>query len=106
MSREIGKHRGAHRHSSRASAYLASTAVLLSFFALALVLGNVAAGVPPQPDENASAHLFQLAMVLQAPLLLCFVATADWSRGRAKSLLVLQLCAAGAAFAVLWWSGY
>ncbi len=79
----------------------------LSLFATAIVIGNVAAGAAPQPDENAWAHLYQLAMAAQAPLVLLFVATANWTRARsAMILLVAQLCAAAIAFGALWWSGY
>lgn len=91
----------------RRSTYLAGAAIALSLFALVLVLGNVAAGVPPQPDENSSAHLFQLAMAAQVPLLTLFMATADWTRARATIiLLAAQLCSAVAAVGALWWSGY
>lgn len=91
----------------RASVYLACAAIALSLFATAIVLGNVTVGVPPQADENAWAHLFQLAMAAQVPLLLLFVATADWYRARSGLILLMaQLCAAATAFVALWWSGY
>jgi len=32
----------------------------------------------PQPDEGASAHIFQISIVLLVPMLLLFLATADW----------------------------
>jgi len=41
----------------RAPVYLATTAIVLSGCATAIVLGNMAAGVPRQADEGASAHL-------------------------------------------------
>jgi hypothetical protein len=89
------------------SVYAARAAIALSLFATVIVVGNVVAGVPPQPDENAWAHLYQLAMAAQVPLLLLFIATADWKRPRpALILLIAQLCVAAAAFAALWWSGY
>lgn len=91
----------------RASVYLAGAAIALSLFATAIVVGNVTAGIPPQADENAWAHLFQLAMAAQVPLLLLFVATADWNRARPGLILLMaQLCAAAMAFVALWWSGY
>jgi hypothetical protein len=34
----------------------------------------------PQPDEGTAAHIFQLAIVALAPVILLFVATADWQR--------------------------
>jgi uncharacterized membrane protein SpoIIM required for sporulation len=91
----------------RAWVYLAATAVVLSGFATSIVLGNLAAGVPPQADENASAHLFQLAMAAQPLLLLLFLAFADWTQKKRIALLVgAQIIAAAVAFGALAWSGY
>ena len=91
----------------RAWIYLGATAIALSLFAVAIVVGNVAAGVPPEPDENSWAHLFQLAMAAQLPLLLLFLATADWKRKRRVIVLLgAQIVAVAAAFAALAWSGY
>lgn len=87
--------------------YAAITAIALSLFALAIVVGNVAFGAPHEPDENASAHLFQLAIAAQAPLLVLFLATADWGqRKRIIALLGGQVFAAAAALGALVWSGY
>lgn len=91
----------------RAWIYFAATAIALSVCAAAIVLGNVAAGAPPQPDENTWAHLFQLAMAAQAPLVLLFLATADWNQKRRIGILFAgQVVAAAAAFGALAWSGY
>ena len=91
----------------RAWVYVAATAIVLSTFATAMVLGNVAAGVPRQPDENLWAHLFQLAMIAQPPLLLLFLAIADWTqRRRVLLLLGAQIVAIASAFGALAWSGY
>ncbi len=93
--------------SKRPSFYVGVATIGLSLFALAIVLGNLAAGAPPQPDENTWAHLFQLAMAAQVPLFLIFLVTADWSRVRQTTLLLCaQLCSAALAFGALWWSGY
>jgi hypothetical protein len=35
---------------------------------------------PPQPDEGAGAHIFQIAIVLLVPTFLLFLATADWKK--------------------------
>ena len=87
--------------------YLGATAIALSAFAAAIVIGNVAAGAPPQADENAWAHLFQLAMAAQIPLVLLVLGLADWrQKQRVLILLGLQIVAAAAAFALLAWSGY
>ena len=91
----------------RAWIYLGTAAIGLSTFAAAIVLGNMAAGVPRQPDENAWAHLFQLAMAGQPPLLMLYLAMADWTqRRRVFLLLAAQIGAAAAALAALAWSGY
>lgn len=91
----------------RAFLYIGTAAILLSLFAVAIVVGNVAAGAKRQADENTWAHLFQLAMVAQPPLLLLFLAKADW-RQKEKVILFLcaQILAAAAAFLALAWSGY
>jgi len=87
--------------------YVAFTAIALSIFAAAAVLGNVAAGVPPQPDENTWAHLFQLAMAAQLPLMLAYLAIADWTQRRRVILLLAgQITAAAFALSALAWSGY
>lgn len=91
----------------RLSTHFAILAIGLSLFALVIVLGNVAAGAPPERDENTWAHLFQLSMASQLPLVLLFLATADWTRGRrVLFLFCAQIFAAAAAFGALAWSGY
>ena len=91
----------------RAWVYLAATAITLSVFATAIVFGNVAVGLPRQVDENSWAHLFQLAMAGQLPLLLLFLALADWTEKRRVLLLLgAQIVAAAFAFGALAWSGY
>ncbi len=52
-------------------------------FALALVaLLTVLTGYfqPAQADEGAGAHIFQITIVLLAPVLLLFLLTMDWKR--------------------------
>ena len=81
--------------------------ILFSLLALALVLGNVAAGVLPQQDEGLSAHLFQLLIAAQLPLMLLFLATSDWTRRRRLLLaLTVQALAVAAALGSLAWAGY
>jgi hypothetical protein len=50
------------------------------------------------PDEGAAAHIWQLLVLLQAPLILAFLATARWDRTR-RVLSVLAVQAAGLALA-------
>ena len=81
--------------------------IACSILALAIVLGNVAAGVERQADEGGWAHLFQLLIAGQLPLVLLFLATADWSRtGRLLLTLLLQGLAGLCALGALAWSGY
>lgn len=81
--------------------------LLCSTLAFAIVMANIIARVPPQPDENASAHLWQLLMVGQLPFIALFAATADW-RHRATTLkvLILQAVAVAAAAVPVWLAGY
>jgi cytochrome bd-type quinol oxidase subunit 2 len=95
------------RRARRAWIYVGTIAIGLSLFAVAIVVGNVAAGAPPAADENTWAHLFQLAMVAQLPLLLLLLVLADWrQRQRVILFLVAQIAAAAAAILALLWSGY
>lgn len=50
--------------------------VLLSLIALLAVLSGYFQ--PPQPDEGTAAHIFQLSIVALLPMILLFLATADW----------------------------
>lgn len=91
----------------RAWVYVAGAGIALSVFATAIVLANIAAAVPRQADEHTSAHLFQLAMVAQPPLLLCFLVIADWTRKQLLSLLLgAQILSVALALGGLAWSGY
>lgn len=47
-----------------------------------IAFGTVLTGFlqPPQSDEGAGAHIFQLAILLLLPVLIGFLVTADWSR--------------------------
>jgi hypothetical protein len=50
--------------------------VVLSLIALLAVLSGYTQ--PPQPDEGAAAHIFQLSIVALAPMIVLLLATADW----------------------------
>ena len=72
----------------------------MSGAALAVVLGHIAiAGIQPQPDEGAAAHLWQRLMAGQLPLVVFFgVRWLPRSPGQALLNLAVQLGAAvGAA---------
>ena len=52
--------------------------VVLSLAALLAVLSGYIQ--PPQQDEGAAAHIFQLSIVALVPMILLFLATADWKQ--------------------------
>ncbi len=55
--------------------------VALSLLALLTVLsGYLQPPHPPDPDEGTAAHIFQLSIVALVPMIVVFLATADWSR--------------------------
>ena len=75
--------------------------VLMSLLALSLVLGHIAlVGTARQEDEGTAAHLWQLLMVLQLPIIAFFALR--WLPERPKQallILTLQFVAAVAAAA-------
>ncbi len=84
------------------SAYLL---LALSLAALVLVLGHaVVFGVVHEADEGAAAHIWQILMAAQLPLLAYFIVKWLPSRPR-ESLLVLGLLAGTwlANFAAVYW---
>jgi hypothetical protein len=65
--------------------------MVLSLIALGTVLsGYLQPPHPPDPDEGAAAHIFQLSIAGIVPMLLLFVATADWKQPwrRARTLAI------------------
>ena len=65
--------------------------LVLSLVALLTVLsGYLQPPHPPEPDEGAAAHIFQLSVAALVPMLLLFLATADWSQpwGSTKPLAI------------------
>jgi len=77
----------------------------MSAAALLLVLGHVAIfGAAREPDEGAAAHIWQLLMAGQVPVIFYF----GWkwlprARGLAVKVLILQFLAALAACAPVFW---
>ncbi|MHB1700213.1 MAG: hypothetical protein ACYCSN_08745 [Acidobacteriaceae bacterium] len=71
------------------SAYLP---LVMSLSALAVVLGNITVyGVVHQADEGSAAHIFQLLMTLQAPVVLYFaIKWIPQQPRRALQVLALQ----------------
>jgi hypothetical protein len=86
----------------RPSAYLP---LAMSLAALVMVLGHAALfGIVHEADEGAAAHIFQILMVAQVPIVVYFILA--WLPKRPKeSLQVLALLAGEwlAAFAAVYW---
>ena len=77
----------------------------MSLAALVLVLGHAAKyGIVHEADEGAAAHLFQILMVAQVPIVAFFAV--KWlprAPGETLRVLALQAVAALAAFAAVYW---
>ena len=81
--------------------------LVCSALAFAIVVGSLLAGAPPQRDEGAAAHLFQLLIVVQLPLIVLFVVTRDrQEHDRCIRVLILHVLGIGAAMGSLALSGY
>jgi hypothetical protein len=69
---------------------------------LTVMTGYFQAPQAPPTDEGTGAHIFQLSLVLFAPSLLLFIATADWRSPRSSAaLLAVCLVAVAASFVAL-----
>ncbi len=77
----------------------------LSLIALFTVLsGFLLPPEPPETDEGAAAHIFQLSIAAFVPTFFLFVATADWQRPvRTVRRLVLPISTLAVAFSVLYY---
>jgi hypothetical protein len=77
----------------------------MSLAAVVMVLGYLARfGVVHEPDEGAVAHIFQILMAAQAPIIAYFAV--KWlprAPGQALRVLALQAGAALAALAPVYW---
>jgi len=81
----------------RPSAFLP---VAMSFAALVTVLGHVAMfGAVREADEGAAAHVFQMLMTAQLPILLFFAI--KWLPRAPRQTLLILAVQAGAAVAAL-----
>ena len=78
--------------------------VAMSLSALAVVVVAVlSVGVRRQPDEGTAAHIFQLLIAGQAPIVLFFLLR--WRRRDAKAVLTvlaMQVVAIGLALFTVW----
>jgi hypothetical protein len=90
------------------SSPLAILPIGMSLGALAAIFVHIARfGVAPQPDEGTTAHIWQILMGGQLPLILIVGLT--WLPRRTRAALIvlgLQLAAAAAAAFPLWWFGW
>lgn len=82
---------------------LSAKAILfLSCIALLAVLSGYAQ--PPQTDEGAAAHIFQLSLAALAAAILLFLATEDWNRPlRNVRPLIFAALALALAFGALYY---
>lgn len=77
--------------------------IALSLIALSPLVYWLFYPSPPQADEGTGAHIFQLAVAAQVPVLLVFLATADWQRPlRSLSPLAVQVVVMAVAFLALY----
>jgi hypothetical protein len=76
--------------------------IVLSLIALLTVLSGYFQ--PPQPDEGAAAHIFQLSIAALVPMILLFFATADWKKPlQSVRILAFPAAALALAFAALYY---
>ena len=82
--------------------------VAMSLGALAAVIGFIALhGTAPQADEGAAAHLWQILMAAQFPIVLFFaIKWVPQSPRQALPILALQIAAAVAALAPVYFLGW
>ena len=75
--------------------------ITMSLCALTTVFVHIALqGTAPQPDEGTAAHIWQLLMAVQAPIVLYFaIKWVPQSPKQAYAVLALQVTAALAALA-------
>lgn len=75
---------------------------LLSLIALCAVLSGYFQ--PPQRDEGAAAHIFQLSVLFLVPAIIFFFATVDWKRPlRGAKRLAIPASALVLAFGALFY---
>jgi energy-coupling factor transporter transmembrane protein EcfT len=80
----------------------AKLVILLSLVALLTVLSGYTQ--PPQSDEGTGAHIFQLSIVALVPLIVLFLATADWKQPlRSVRPLAIPAAVLALAFGALYY---
>jgi len=77
-------------------------AIFLTLVALLCVLSGYTQ--PPQNDEGSAAHIFQIAIVLLAPVIIAFLASADWQQPkRSTRPLIIPAITLVLAFGALYY---
>lgn len=77
--------------------------IVMSLLAISLVVESGLAHGDRQPiDEGWQAHLFQLLMVAEIPLIACHAVISRRDLKRMLAVLLLQLLVWGGALALLW----
>ncbi len=81
-----------------------SVAVVIVLSAIAFVTVLTGYLQAPQPDEGAGAHIFQLSIAARFPVLVVFLATADWKKPvQIARLLVAPVVTLVLAFGALYY---
>ncbi len=81
-----------------------SARIILGLSLLAFTVVLIGSTRPPLPDEGALAHIFQLSIAALAPLILLFLATADWKQpARSVRPLAVPAAALVLAFSALYY---
>jgi hypothetical protein len=75
-------------HVQQINRFTSRVLMVLSLIALLAVLSGYFQ--PPQSDEGAAAHIFQLSIVALLPIGLLFIATVDW-RAPLRSTRILAI---------------
>jgi hypothetical protein len=86
---------------SKIAEICAKTPIFLSWTAFVWVLGNVAGAAHKAHTgggEGLGFHIFWLLILAQAPFVLGYIFTADWSRRNGSVPIVLQVAALVLAF--------
>ena len=91
-------------HERRQDVYRLSSYAIVFLSVIALLTVLTGYGEPPQSDEGTAAHVFQLSVVMLAPMTLLFLATADWRQPlRSVRPLLLSAVTLVLAFGALYY---
>ena len=82
------------------------TSLACSALALFVVFANILAGIGPKADETTSAHLWQLLMAAQVPLVAVSIGTGDLRRRLTIPMMALQLALIAGACVPVWLAHY